>query len=77
MDDFRADVTARMEERMNPVYRTRDDIEAQADWGLETFDKLINKKLIVGEDVQNGKPIYNISRDMLRILTIRDRAGKL
>lgn len=77
MDDFRADVTARMEERMNPVYRTRDDIEAQADWGLETFDKLINKKLIVGEDVQNGKPIYNISRDMLRILTILDRAGKL
>ena len=74
MDDFRADVARRMEDDNvnNPIYKDRDEIEVQAPWGLETFNKLVDKGYLKGE----SDGVYNISRDMLRILVILDRAGQ-
>lgn len=56
----------------NPIYKNRDEIEVQAPWGLETFNKLVDKGYLKGE----SDGVYNISRDMLRILVILDRAGQ-
>lgn len=56
----------------NPVYVNRDDVKEQAPWGLATFDKLVKKGYLEGE----AEDVYNISREMLRILVILDRAGQ-
>ena len=56
----------------NPIYVNRDDVKEQAPWGLATFDKLVKKGYLEGE----AEGIYNISREMLRILVILDRAGQ-
>ena len=54
------------------IYHTREDVKkGAADWGLATFDKLVNNGSLQG-DVEGD---YNISRDMLRILVILDREG--
>lgn len=55
----------------NPIYKTRDDIEAQASWGLATFDKLVKAGYLSG----TGDGVYDVSYEMLRILVILDRAG--
>lgn len=52
-------------------YHTRDDIKSGADWALATFDKLVERGSLKGE----SKDDYNLSRDMLRLLTIFDREG--
>lgn len=56
----------------NPVYVNRDDVKEQAPWGLATFDKLVKMGYLEGE----AEDVYNISREMLRILVILDRAGQ-
>ena len=56
----------------NPIYVDRDDVKEQAPWGLATFDKLVKKGYLEGE----AEGVYNISREMLRILVILDRAGQ-
>lgn len=56
----------------NPIYEKKEDVAAQAPWGLATFEKLVKKGYLNGE----GGGVYNISRDMLRILVILDRAGQ-
>lgn len=50
------------------VYKDLDDLPK--DWGRSTVEKLLNKDLLAG----TGDGL-NISFDMLRILTILDRAG--
>ena len=47
-------------------------MKEQAPWGLATFDKLVKKGYLEGE----AEGVYNISREMLRILVILDRAGQ-
>lgn len=56
----------------NPIYAKRNDVKEQAPWGLATFDKLVDKGYLEGE----AEGVYNISREMLRILVILDRAGQ-
>lgn len=56
----------------NPIYAKRNDVKEQAPWGLATFDKLVDKGYLEGE----AEGMYNISREMLRILVILDRAGQ-
>lgn len=54
------------------IYHTREDVKkGAADWGLATFDKLVNNGSLQGD----AEGDYNISRDMLRILVILDREG--
>ena len=53
------------------IYHTKEDIEKKAPWGVDTFNKLVDKKYLEGV-AEND---YSISNDMLRILTILDRAG--
>lgn len=53
------------------IYHTKEDIEEKAPWGVDTFNKLVNKKYLEGV-AEND---YSISNDMLRILVILDRAG--
>lgn len=72
LPDYASKATEEDDNMNNPIYKTRDDVAAAAkDWGLATFDKLVKKGYLGGEG--NGE--YNISRDMLRILVILDRAG--
>lgn len=54
------------------IYHTREDVEAAArDWGLETFDKLVDRGYLRGVAPND----YNVSETMLRILVVLDRAG--
>ena len=53
------------------IYHTKEDIEEKAPWGVDTFNKLVDKKYLEGV-AEND---YSISNDMLRILVILDRAG--
>lgn len=53
------------------VYHTREEIKEKADWGLATFDKLVNNGYLKGV-AEND---YNVSDEMLRVLVILDRAG--
>ena len=55
----------------NPIYETLKDIETQAPWGYETALKLKDKGYLQGDG-----DAFNVSRDMLRILVILDRAGQ-
>ena len=67
------DYIAKEDENVNnPIYKDRDDVKEQAPWGLATFDKLVKKGYLEGE----AEGVYNISREMLRILVILDRAGQ-
>ncbi len=53
------------------IYHTKEDIEEKAPWGVDAFNKLVDKKYLEGV-AEND---YSISNDMLRILVILDRAG--
>ena len=52
-------------------YHTREDIEKDAPYALETFDKLVKNEVLKGVAPND----YSISDDMLRVLVILDRAG--
>lgn len=54
------------------IYHTREDVEAAArGWGLETFDKLVDRGYLRGVAPND----YNLSETMLRVLVVLDRAG--
>ena len=63
------------------VFDTMDDIRKGAPWAEGTVRKLIDKKAITGNTPEtdgNGDPTaLGLSRDMLRVLVILDRAGVL
>lgn len=72
LPDYASKATEEESNDMNhPIYKTRDDIEAQASWGLATFDKLVKAGYLSG----TGDGVYDVSYEMLRILVILDRAG--
>lgn len=59
------------------IYHNRDEIAEKAEWGLGTFDKLVAGGWLRGEGPTEHDAVndYSLSRDMLRILVILDRAG--
>ena len=71
LDACYTDYPTIIEEANKVVYHTREEIKEKADWGLATFDKLVDMGVLEGV-AEND---YDISRDMLRILVINDRAG--
>lgn len=56
----------------NPIYETLDDIKTQAPWGYDVVKKLVDNGQLEGDG-----DALNVSRDMLRILVILNRTGKL
>ncbi len=58
------------EETMETRYDTLDAIERAAPWALDTLKKLMDKGCIRGDGTA-----LDLSRDMLRLLVICDRAG--
>ena len=57
--------------RFKELLMRYDTIEEVPEWGKATVQKLIDKKLLNGDG--NG---LDLSRDMLRLLVIQDRAGQ-
>lgn len=51
-------------------YQTLDEIKAECPWATATVEKLIRKNYLTGD----GKSL-DLTRDMLRLLVINDRAG--
>ena len=70
LDACYKDYPSIIQEGRKVVYHTRDDIAEKADWGLDTFDKLVKRGYLEG----TAEGDYDISRDMLRTLVILDRA---
>lgn len=60
------------EKRLPVVYKFIEDVP---DWGRPSVQKLIDNKLMGGTGVEDGKPILNISSDLLRMIVVNDRAG--
>ncbi len=88
MDDFRADVAREMAAEEAPEeteedaalrYNTLSEIEKDMPWGLDTIKKLIDLGYLQGNDGavdSDGYPAdLDLSRDMVRLLVIEDRAG--
>ncbi len=66
-------------EEVGGMFDTMDDIRKNAPWAEGTVRKLIDKKAITGntpDTDKNGDPVkMGLSRDMLRVLVVMDRAG--
>ena len=62
------------EEEVTPVaerrFQTLEEIEQDAAWAKDTVSKLMQKNILQGD----GRGL-DLSRDMLRLLVINDRAG--
>ena len=71
MDACYKDYPSIIREGRKVIYHTKEEIKEKADWGLATFDKLVNRGYLEG----SAEGDYDISRDMLRTLVILDRAG--
>lgn len=73
---------ARLAEEDKPVeekrYNTMQEISDACPWATETVQKLIDKEIIKGSGLKDtqGRPAdMDLSRDMLRLLVMNDRAG--
>lgn len=63
-------LTEKEDDMKEPRYNTLAEIERDCPWALPTVEKLLARQAILGDG--NG---LNLSRDMLRLLVICDRAG--
>ena len=75
MDTFRADVNNLIQKEEDEVakrYNTLKEIKDGADWAFSTVDKMLAKRILLGNGAEDN---LNLSEDMMRILVMLDRAG--
>jgi len=80
MDTFRRDVLAEMqkEDENMPRFNTMEEIEQGASYAVPTVQKLIASGAIRGggkKDAEGNPADMDLSKDMLRVLVMSDRAG--